>query len=29
MEEQMWGDEYGRCVDRFGITWHVDVPAGA
>lgn len=29
MEEQMWGDEYGRCIDRFGITWHVNVPAGA
>ena len=24
---QMWGDEYGRCVDRFGITWHVNIAA--
>lgn len=25
MEKQMWGDEFGSCVDRFGIAWMVDV----
>lgn len=29
LEHQMWGDEYGRCVDRFGITWHINITAGA
>lgn len=24
-EKQMWGDEFGMCVDRFGITWMVNV----
>lgn len=23
--EQMWGDHYGDLVDRFGITWAIDV----
>jgi PhnB protein len=25
MEKQMWGDEFGQCVDKFGITWHVNI----
>jgi PhnB protein len=24
-EEQMWGDIFGMCVDRFGVAWMVDV----
>jgi PhnB protein len=22
---QMWGDEFGMCVDRFGINWMVNI----
>ncbi|MCW2584289.1 MAG: hypothetical protein JWQ53_3079 [Klenkia sp.] len=31
LEEQMWGDEYGACVDRFGTPWmfNVGTPAQA
>jgi PhnB protein len=25
LEKQMWGDEFGMCVDRFGINWMVNV----
>jgi PhnB protein len=25
LEKQMWGDEFGMCVDRFGIAWMVDI----
>jgi PhnB protein len=25
LEKQMWGDEFGRCVDRGGITWMVNI----
>jgi PhnB protein len=30
LEKQMWGDEFGMCLDRFGIAWMVNVsePAG-
>jgi PhnB protein len=28
LEKQTWGDEFGMCVDRFGINWMVNV-AGA
>ncbi|MCI0689869.1 MAG: VOC family protein [Sporichthyaceae bacterium] len=24
-EKQMWGDEFGMCVDRFGISWMVNI----
>jgi PhnB protein len=24
-EKQMWGDEFGMCTDKFGITWMVNV----
>ena len=27
LEKQMWGDEYGMCVDRFGVNWMVDIVA--
>ena len=25
LEKQMWGDEFGQLVDRFGIPWMVNV----
>ncbi len=25
MERQMWGDEFGMCVDQFGIMWMVNI----
>ncbi|GAB2957012.1 VOC family protein [Amycolatopsis acidiphila] len=25
LEKQMWGDEFGMCVDRFGVQWLVDI----
>ena len=25
MEKQMWGDEFGMCMDRFGIPWIVNI----
>ncbi|MFR9775624.1 VOC family protein [Micromonospora sp. MS34] len=25
LEKQMWGDEFGQCVDRFGIGWLVNI----
>jgi PhnB protein len=25
LEKQMWGDEFGACVDRFGISWMVNI----
>lgn len=28
LERQMWGDDYGQLVDKFGILWHVN-SAGA
>ena len=24
-EKQMWGDEFGMCVDRFGVSWMVNI----
>jgi PhnB protein len=24
-EKQMWGDEYGDCIDRFGVRWAIDL----
>jgi PhnB protein len=27
MEKQMWGDEFGMCIDRFGIDWLVNITA--
>ena len=30
LETQMWGDEFGMCVDQFGVGWMVNIsqPAG-
>jgi PhnB protein len=25
LAKQMWGDEFGMCVDRFGISWMVNI----
>jgi PhnB protein len=25
MEKQAWGDEFGMCVDKFGVPWMVNV----
>ena len=25
LEKQMWGDEFGMCVDRFGVHWMVNI----
>ena len=25
LEKQMWGDEFGSCVDKFGVTWMVNI----
>ena len=25
MQRQMWGDEFGMCVDQFGIAWLVNI----
>jgi len=25
LEKQMWGDEFGMCVDQFGIHWMVNI----
>ncbi|MET8851983.1 VOC family protein [Amycolatopsis sp. NPDC004625] len=27
-EKQMWGDEFGACIDKFGIPWMVNVVQG-
>jgi PhnB protein len=29
LEKQMWGDEFGMCVDRFGIAWMVNIGTSA
>lgn len=28
LEKQMWGDEYGQVIDRYGIAWHVNISGG-
>ena len=25
LQKQVWGDEFGMCVDRFGVPWMVNV----
>jgi PhnB protein len=25
LEKQMWGDEFGMCLDQFGIQWMVNI----
>jgi PhnB protein len=27
LEKQMWGDEFGMCVDSFGVSWLVNISA--
>src|SRR6266545_2207756 len=27
LEKQVWGDEFGMCVDQFGVPWLVNVTA--
>ena len=27
LEKQMWGDEFGMCIDRFGVPWMVNISA--
>ena len=29
LEKQMWGDEFGMCVDQFGVPWMVNIVASA
>jgi PhnB protein len=28
LEKQMWGDEFGTCEDKFGVTWMVNITQG-
>jgi PhnB protein len=28
LEKQMWGDEFGMCVDQFGVPWMVNIGTG-
>jgi PhnB protein len=25
LEKQIWGDEFGACIDRFGISWMINI----
>lgn len=25
LEKQMWGDEFGACIDQFGVPWMVNI----
>ncbi|MGC0327726.1 PhnB protein [Streptomyces sp. SAI-170] len=25
LEKQMWGDVFGMCTDRFGVSWMIDI----
>jgi PhnB protein len=29
LEMQMWGDEFGACTDRFGVSWMVNIAGAA
>jgi PhnB protein len=29
MERQIWGDEFGSCVDKFGVEWVVNIAQSA
>lgn len=29
LEKQFWGDEHGSLVDRFGVSWMVDISPGS
>lgn len=28
LERQMWGDVFGHCSDRFGVSWMVNITTG-
>lgn len=28
LQAQMWGDVFGQCVDRFGVSWMVNIAGG-
>ncbi|NUS17689.1 MAG: VOC family protein, partial [Streptomyces sp.] len=28
LDKQMWGDVFGMCTDRFGVTWMVNIAQG-
>jgi PhnB protein len=28
LEKQSWGDEFGMCVDKFGVPWMINVHSG-
>lgn len=29
LEKQAWGDEFGMCIDRFGVPWMVNIGQSA
>ncbi len=29
LERQRWGDDFGACTDRFGVSWMVDIAGSA
>ena len=29
LEQQMWGDVFGMCTDRFGVSWMVNIAGDA
>lgn len=29
LERQVWGEVFGQCADRFGVTWLINVGPGA
>lgn len=29
LEKQIWGDEYGQLVDKYGLIWHVNLASGS
>jgi uncharacterized glyoxalase superfamily protein PhnB len=29
LERQMWGDDFGACTDRFGVSWMVNIAGDA
>ncbi|MGY4101162.1 VOC family protein [Nocardia sp. R16R-3T] len=29
LEKQVWGDEFGMCLDRFGVAWMVNISTPA
>jgi PhnB protein len=29
LEKAAWGDTFGMCIDRFGVSWLVNIAGGA